>query len=106
MSLTKGINYFPGKTATDVEVTYYAYYVSRELESKITESHAAFIIRETRKTPELANFIQVIRDVKEWTANACMYCGSRPRTWEMDCDGLFENATCDSEQCRAGRFGE
>lgn len=31
----------------------------------------------------------------------CSTCKSRPVTWEWDCDGLFPNVSCDSEQCPA-----
>ncbi|MFG3200339.1 hypothetical protein ACGFYT_29945 [Streptomyces sp. NPDC048208] len=104
MELTKGRNYFPGKTATDIRVRYYVAN-SNGSESRITERQAAEIIRVQRETPEFAPMFTVIRDVQEWTANACAWCGSRPRVWEWDCDGKFETSSCDSEQCRAGRNG-
>lgn len=103
MALIKGVNYFPGKTAVDVEIRYFLAYPHGG-ERKITEREAAQFIRAQREYPEHADMFTVVRETRERVANACMYCGSRPRTWEWDCDGLFENSTCDSDQCRAGRF--
>ncbi|MER6176674.1 hypothetical protein [Streptosporangium sp. NPDC001681] len=36
-------------------------------------------------------------------ANACSWCRARPRAWEHDCDGPYERAVCDNDQCREAR---
>jgi hypothetical protein len=98
---------FRNKTAVDVDVRYYLAHVGREgYLNRLSEREAGNILRMLKREPEAADTFKVVREVITRVANACYYCGARPRTWEWDCDGQFENVTCDSEQCRTGRFGE
>ncbi|QPB09812.1 hypothetical protein CPT_Shady_051 [Streptomyces phage Shady] len=104
----KGQTWFPGKTCVDVDVRYYLEWTDRPDAplNRLTERKAAEMIRTIKAKPELGEVFTVVREVRERIANACVWCGSRPRTWDMDCDGPYENVTCDTEQCTAGRYGE
>ncbi|WP_433426196.1 hypothetical protein ACQP1V_42950 (plasmid) [Microtetraspora malaysiensis] len=64
-------------------------------------------LRDARNTLHAARqaglTMKVTRIVKLRTANACSWCRARPRAWDWDCDGAYEDAVCDSDQCREGR---
>ncbi|MFI8452196.1 hypothetical protein [Streptomyces erythrochromogenes] len=101
----KGQTWFPGKRVATVDVRYYLEWTDRpgQYIDRLSEREAGAKIRQLRASEELSALFTVVREVREGTAKACSRCGARPRTWEWDCDGKFENATCDSEQCRATR---
>ncbi len=95
----KGQTWFPGKTCVDVEVRYLLKWGTGS--NYVTEAHAAKALRYNKQTD--APLFTVTREARQRIANACAYCGARPRRWDWDCDGKFEDAVCDSEQCAAGR---
>jgi hypothetical protein len=101
----KGQTWFPGKTAVDVDVRYFVGWTDTDSYlRRVSEGEAGQLLRKIKTTPELAEVFTVTREVRTRIANACAYCGARPRTWDWDCDGNFESATCDSEQCPNARI--
>lgn len=60
----------------------------RKLISEHNVSHAISVKVENRP---------YVIDVPE-----CSYCAARPVVGEMDCDGFYWRATCETEQCNPG----
>lgn len=94
----KGVTWFPGRTALEVETVVWGVYV-RDNGQEVRLSN--FDRKQFRDLcnalgPERA-WIEVERIMHK--VPACPWCGSRPQLIDYDCDGPYRIADCGSDQC-------
>ncbi|MQS40012.1 hypothetical protein [Streptomyces katsurahamanus] len=97
----KGIDYFPGKLALEVEVKYWLETTDGVgyTPHSLTMRAAGDMLRKIKANPEIGTVFRVVREVRTRLVEACPWCGARPQALEWDCDGPYRTATCESPQC-------